>query len=73
MVVVVVNQHDDDGEWDSNSANDADVDGDNDEGGRQQLQEMQPRHSSRGTKSSCFATKVVRATFHHTCSNDTTR
>ena len=66
-------QNDDDGDWDSNSANDADVDGDNDDGGRQQRQQMQEQHSSPATKTSCFATRVVRATVHHTCQNQSTR
>ena len=68
-----LHHNDDDVDCDSNRANDADVDGDNGDGGRQQRQQMQQQHSSPASKTTCFATRVVRATVHDTCQNHSTR
>ena len=52
----------DDGDCDSNSANDADVDDDNDDGGKQQRKQMQQQHSSAAIKTTRFGTTPMRAT-----------
>ena len=57
-----IHHSDDDGDCDSNSANDADVDDDNDDGGKQQRKQMQQQHSSPATKTTRFATTPMRAT-----------
>ena len=52
----------DDGNCDSNSANDSDVDDDNDGGGKQQRKQMQQKDSSPATKITRFGTTPMRAT-----------
>ena len=52
----------DDSHCDSSSANDADVDIDKDDGGKQQRKQVQQQHSSQTTKTTRFATTPMRAT-----------
>ena len=56
-----IHHSDDDGDCDSNSANDADVDDDSDDGGKQQRKQVQQQHSSPATKTTRFATTPMRA------------
>ena len=67
-----IHHSNDDGDCDSNSANDADVDDDNDDGGKQQRKQMQQQHSSPATKTMGFAGKVMRGTALHNCQNHST-
>ena len=57
-----IHHSDDDGDCDSNSANDADVDDDSDDGGKQQRKQVQQQHSSPATKTTRFATTPMRPT-----------
>ena len=57
-----IHHSNDDGDCDSNSANDADIDDDIDDGGKQQRKQMQQQHSSPATKTTRFAARVMRAT-----------
>ena len=52
----------DDGNCDSNSANDSDVEDDNDDCGKQQRNQMQHQHNSPDTKTTRFGTTPMRAT-----------
>ena len=53
-----IHHSEDDGDCDSNSANDADVDDDSDDGGKQQRKQVQQQHSMPGRKTHCFACAV---------------
>ena len=62
-----IHHSNDDGDCDSNSANDADIDEDIDDGGKQQRKQMQQQHSSAALKtnqpySPTKVTNVARAT-----------
>ena len=60
-----LHHNDDDADWDSNRASDADVDGNNDDGGRRQSQQIQQQPSNAATKTTRVATRVVHATVHY--------
>ena len=56
-----IHHSEDDGDCDSNSANDAVVDDDSDDGGKQQRKQVQQQHSSPASKTTRFATTLMRA------------